>query len=73
MDAPCKDCPDRVVGCHATCERYIAYDEQRKAIRAQKLMAQIIRLPGRSFTAAMRDKEQRSKHGRGILPWKRDD
>ena len=21
---PCKDCPDRVVGCHSTCEKYQA-------------------------------------------------
>lgn len=23
--APCYKCEDRVVGCHGTCERYIAY------------------------------------------------
>lgn len=31
--APCKDCPDRQVGCHSTCEKYIEFkkeaDEQR--------------------------------------------
>lgn len=29
MIAPCKDCPDRKVGCHAVCEKYIAYSEWR--------------------------------------------
>lgn len=25
MTAPCKDCPDRSIGCHASCGKYIAY------------------------------------------------
>ena len=25
MIAPCKDCPDRSLGCHASCGKYIAY------------------------------------------------
>lgn len=27
--APCKGCPARTVGCHATCEKYQAYVEDR--------------------------------------------
>lgn len=23
--APCKDCPDRTVKCHSTCERYLTF------------------------------------------------
>jgi hypothetical protein len=26
--APCKDCPDRFVGCHSTCEKYIQYKKE---------------------------------------------
>ena len=29
--SPCLNCPDRVVGCHATCEKYQSYDEKQKA------------------------------------------
>lgn len=29
LNAPCKDCPDRVVGCHSTCEKYIAFRKYR--------------------------------------------
>lgn len=25
LHSPCKDCPDRVVGCHGKCEKYKAY------------------------------------------------
>ena len=24
-DNPCKDCPDRYVGCHSDCERYLTW------------------------------------------------
>jgi hypothetical protein len=27
--APCKDCPDRKVGCHSTCEKYILFRKER--------------------------------------------
>lgn len=30
---PCQGCPDRFVGCHATCERYQQYAKARKAER----------------------------------------
>lgn len=36
LKPPCKDCPDRYVGCHSTCEKYIAYDKSRKELYAQR-------------------------------------
>jgi ribosomal protein S4 len=27
--APCKDCPDRKVGCHSTCKKYLAFRQER--------------------------------------------
>lgn len=44
--APCKLCPDRVVGCHSNCTRYLEYREQqdaeneahRKAIREHPVL-----------------------------------
>ena len=37
---PCYKCEDRIVGCHSTCERYIAYrketDEQNKLIQKNR-------------------------------------
>nr|DAH24695.1 MAG TPA: Protein of unknown function (DUF4051) [Caudoviricetes sp.] len=29
MTAPCKDCPDRQLGCHAACDRYRAFRAER--------------------------------------------
>ena len=35
---PCKDCPDRHIGCHSTCDRYAEFlrenKEQKDAIKA---------------------------------------
>lgn len=36
MTAPCKDCPDRVVGCHSTCKRYTEYAKEREEIRKKR-------------------------------------
>ena len=35
MTPPCKDCPDRFVGCHGVCEKYLRFNEERKMSRAQ--------------------------------------
>lgn len=32
----CKDCTDRQIGCHSTCERYKAFREQLDKINEQK-------------------------------------
>ena len=32
MKAPCKDCPDRYLGCHDHCEKYKEFDAERKRI-----------------------------------------
>lgn len=29
MKAPCKDCPDREVGCHGKCDKYAQFKEER--------------------------------------------
>ena len=40
VSSPCKDCMDREVGCHSTCEKYIKYqkekDEYNKKVRDAK-------------------------------------
>ena len=33
---PCKDCADRDVGCHAKCERYLAYRTELDAINERR-------------------------------------
>ena len=34
--APCYNCTERTVGCHATCERYLAWSaERREAVESE--------------------------------------
>ena len=33
IDAPCKGCEERHVGCHSKCEKYSAFLERRSAIK----------------------------------------
>lgn len=37
--SPCMDCGDRTVGCHGTCEKYKAYNEQNKADYQKRITA----------------------------------
>lgn len=39
MKAPCKDCPDRQLGCHSTCKRYLTYKESCEVIRKERSKA----------------------------------
>ena len=32
VTAPCKDCPDRHLGCHGTCEKYQKYKAKQAEI-----------------------------------------
>ena len=34
--APCKDCTDRFVGCHANCSEYLEWAELARSIREAK-------------------------------------
>ena len=38
-ESPCLGCPDRCPepNCHTTCEKYLAFDEECKALRKEKI------------------------------------
>lgn len=41
LNSPCKECPDRKIGCHSKCEKYLKYrakyDEINNKVRMYKL------------------------------------
>jgi hypothetical protein len=39
MNTPCKNCPNRFLGCHSTCEPYKEFDQKCKDIREAKAKA----------------------------------
>lgn len=60
LEKPCtRDCPDRSVWCHTTCERYIAFDKANKArLKEKSKQCEIdsILLDGRRRMASTHDK-----------------
>ena len=36
MNAPCKDCPKRVLGCHSTCAEYKEFSDTSQQINKQR-------------------------------------
>lgn len=40
--SPCKDCPDRHVGCHAHCAKYAEFDQECEKIRKARAVEQDI-------------------------------
>ena len=36
MTPPCNNCSDRYIGCHGSCERYIAYKSERDRLLAEQ-------------------------------------
>ena len=50
MNVPCKDCPDREVGCHSTCEKYKAFRaEKDREIEERKIQYQSKTLDSKYF------------------------
>ena len=68
MDAPCKDCPDRVVGCHSVCEKYKAFREERdRELEQRKISIAGNPLGNKYFQSRMKNKQRlaRSRNPRG--------
>lgn len=36
VEAPCKDCQDRAVGCHITCDRYLSFRQAKAELEKAK-------------------------------------
>ena len=42
ITAPCKDCADRHVGCHSSCEKYQAFHRENEARLEAQRMARVL-------------------------------
>ena len=57
MNNPCTpDCPNRNAECHATCERYLAFDEARRKLSKWKEIECTINHPSRTKAQKIRTK-----------------
>lgn len=68
MEKPCtKDCPDRNIWCHTTCERYIAFDKankERLQAKSKQIEIDSALLDGRRRMADVHDKLKAYQGGR---------
>lgn len=55
--APCKDCPDRQLRCHSTCEKYLAFDKERKKLNKLKHEDAVARCYDYKSSVAKRHKQ----------------
>jgi len=62
VKCPCKGCPDRVIGCHSECGRYIAYVEAIERVRQVRLGILRLYSPTPRMEKNIRNKLNRTKH-----------
>lgn len=55
INAPCKDCQERKMGCHGSCERYAAYKAENDKLRAARMKENM--LEGAQIEGVLRRKE----------------
>lgn len=67
MNVPCKDCKDRAIGCHSSCERYIAFDKERQKIRAEKMLRLMVTYDTPSKNARIRKQKNKGNERAEII------
>lgn len=63
MTPPCKDCPDRQLGCHGKCPRYATYHEECEKQRQDRHIDALVSISPR-VQQAKAAKLKRQKQGR---------
>lgn len=61
--APCRFCQDRELGCHATCEKYIAFKDERNAYledeyKRKQIISMSAERKNRAIYSKMREKKK---------------
>ena len=64
MKATCKDCPDRAVGCHSSCERYLEAKAEHEKREADKRAYAMVNLDAREVQRRAMEKLKRRAHSR---------
>lgn len=72
MNGPCKtrygpDCPDRKVGCHATCEKYLAFKKENERKKEEQRRFSVADDYASSRVFARRNILKQTEQGRAAL------
>ena len=58
-DSPCHGCQERHKGCHAKCDKYLAYADEREAARARRALENIWN--PEAYTHMLREKRKKGR------------
>lgn len=61
IDVPCKECKDRVLGCHCKCEHYKKYVHDREEIYKKAQDERILNAYTREASKRMKDRNRRNQ------------
>ena len=67
MNVPCKDCPDRVLGCHSVCEKYKRFHEEREKYLEQSRMQYLANHLGEDYYRRHAKLKQRLRRSRNYM------
>lgn len=59
--SPCKDCPDRHMGCHSECEGYKNYEKENEEYKAQKRQALKEAYGSIDYVSILKNKKKKNK------------
>lgn len=62
VKSPCKGCPDRVLGCHSECGKYLAFQEAQERLRQIRNGILHTYDPSPRLKRNIRNKLNRTKH-----------
>ena len=63
IKAPCKGCEDRVLYCHATCEKYLEYRERVDELNKFKMLAKELERARNENISRLKKSIRRGKNG----------
>ncbi len=63
MKAPCLNCPDRKVGCHSECTKYLKFQQHKALLREQKSKEEILLGYQRSLKYRLERRKHNLKNG----------
>ena len=63
MTPPCKDCAERIIGCHGKCPKYAEFHAECEKRRSERNMECVVRISPRVIQARAA-KLKREKQGR---------
>ena len=60
-NSPCKDCPDRHMGCHSECEGYKSFEAENEEYKAKRREALKKEYGSLDYVSILKNKQRKNK------------